>query len=229
LKSSTSITPADYEALVDRAAEPYRACGRYAYHFARGKLRHDPLFRFIADELTSLRGARVLDLGCGQGLLFALLLAANADSSTDMHGVELSTRRVEIARKALGTRASIERADIRAARLPRSSAIVIGDVLLYLDAAEQMPVLEKVVSALEPGGTLFMREADGAGGARFLLTRGCEHLACALRGAPFTKLHYRRSEAWRRELEKLGLEVTQLPMSEGLPLANVLYVARKPG
>jgi 2-polyprenyl-3-methyl-5-hydroxy-6-metoxy-1,4-benzoquinol methylase len=223
-----SMARPEYEALVERAVQPYRACGRYAYHFARGKLRHDPLFRFLANELTPLRGARVLDVGCGQGLLFALLRAADAASNTGMHGVELSARRADIARKALQGRASIECADIRAARLPRASAIVIGDVLLYLAAAEQMPVLEKVVSALKPGGILFMREADAAGGARFLLTRGCEHLACALRGAPLTKLHYRRSDEWRRALEKLGLEVTQRPMSEGLPLANVLYVARKP-
>ena len=63
-------------ALLDAASEPYRSAGRFAYYFARGKLRTDPVYRAIL-ELGLLRGrTRVLDLGCGQGLLTAWLRAA---------------------------------------------------------------------------------------------------------------------------------------------------------
>ncbi len=62
--------------LLDQACEPYRQAGRIAYHLARGKLRGDPVFRAIL-ELGLLRGyPRILDLGCGQGLLAAWLRAA---------------------------------------------------------------------------------------------------------------------------------------------------------
>jgi hypothetical protein len=68
--------PAVHRALIERASEPYRRAGGFAYHFARGKLRYDPVFREIL-ELGLLRGhPRILDLGCGQGLLAAWLWAA---------------------------------------------------------------------------------------------------------------------------------------------------------
>ena len=62
--------------LVERASARYRPAGKFAYHFARGKLGGDPLFLGIL-ELGVLRGdLRILDLGCGQGLLGAWLLSA---------------------------------------------------------------------------------------------------------------------------------------------------------
>ena len=36
-------------ALLDAACEPYRSAGRFAYHFARGKLRADPVYRAILE------------------------------------------------------------------------------------------------------------------------------------------------------------------------------------
>jgi 2-polyprenyl-3-methyl-5-hydroxy-6-metoxy-1,4-benzoquinol methylase len=63
-------------ALLDAACEPYRNAGRFAYYFARGKLRGDPVYRAILESGLLLGRARVLDLGCGQGLLAAWLRAA---------------------------------------------------------------------------------------------------------------------------------------------------------
>jgi 2-polyprenyl-3-methyl-5-hydroxy-6-metoxy-1,4-benzoquinol methylase len=71
-------------ALLDAASEPYRSVGRFAYYFARGKLRTDPVYRAIL-EFGLLRGrARVLDLGCGQGLLAAWLRAAERQLATGL-------------------------------------------------------------------------------------------------------------------------------------------------
>lgn len=64
------------DALVEAAAAPFRLAGRLAWHFARGKLRHDPVFLTLLARDAFPDGSRVLDLGCGQGVLFALLLAA---------------------------------------------------------------------------------------------------------------------------------------------------------
>jgi SAM-dependent methyltransferase len=64
--------------LIDAASAPYRAAGRFAWHFARGKLRGDPVFAALLAQGLLAGRARVLDLGCGQGLLAAWLLAARA-------------------------------------------------------------------------------------------------------------------------------------------------------
>ena len=62
--------------LIDHASEPYRATGRFAYPFAGGKLGADPVFCGLLERGLVPRNARILDRGCGQGLLAAWLLAA---------------------------------------------------------------------------------------------------------------------------------------------------------
>jgi hypothetical protein len=67
---------ATLRALLNDASQPYRKAGLFAYHFARGKLRGDPMFRAILERGLLQGRGQVLDLGCGQALLFAWLLAA---------------------------------------------------------------------------------------------------------------------------------------------------------
>lgn len=65
-----------FRALIAEASAPYRAAGRFAWHFARGKLAFDPVFPALLSLGLVPDQARILDLGCGQGLLLALLTAA---------------------------------------------------------------------------------------------------------------------------------------------------------
>ena len=64
-------------ALVDAASQRFRADGRFAWHFARGKLGGDPMFLALL-RMGALppQAQDFLDLGCGQAVLAAWLLAA---------------------------------------------------------------------------------------------------------------------------------------------------------
>ena len=73
-------------ALWSAASRPYLTAGRYPYHFARNKLRFDPVFVTLLRRGLIPDRARVIDLGYGQGLLAALLLAARATSSLGLAG-----------------------------------------------------------------------------------------------------------------------------------------------
>ena len=53
--------------LIDYASRPYRGAGRFAYNFARGKLRADPVFRALLERGLLQGRTRILDLGCGPG------------------------------------------------------------------------------------------------------------------------------------------------------------------
>ena len=227
--------------LFEAATQPYARAGRYAWHFARGKLRHDPVyFSLLRQGLLPDRG-RLLDFGCGQGVLLALLEAAKAQYQAGawprdwpapplnlaLQGIELHADRVQTARQALGGSVQVIPGDLRVLDLQPCAVIVILDVMLYLDAAEQQHLLDRATAALEPGGLLLLREADADAGFTFQATKWSERLSGAFRGRFGQALHYRGAIQWIAELAKRGFAVGAEPMSAGTPFANVLLVARK--
>ncbi len=229
--------------LFEAATRPYVAAGKYAWHFARGKLRHDPVFfSLLRRGLLPDRGS-LLDLGCGQGILLSLLKAAKEQYQAGLwphdwpapplnlgsRGIELSERQVRAARLALGDGVQVVQGDLRELELPECSVITMLDVLFYLAKEEQERLLDKAAGALAGGGLLLVRETDAGGGFAFAMSRWSERFAAALRGEFRPQLHYRSAAEWIAELAGRGFSVEAQPMSEGTPFSNVLFVARKAG
>ncbi|MGB9356332.1 MAG: methyltransferase type 11, partial [Azonexus sp.] len=102
--------------LLDDASRPFYGSGRFAYHYSRGKLSSDCIFREVLKRGIFPPEARFLDLGCGQGSLFAWLLAARKlyeqgqwpgdwaapPKPLSLRGVELMQKDVERAARAFG-------------------------------------------------------------------------------------------------------------------------------
>jgi SAM-dependent methyltransferase len=210
--------------LVDEASARYRSAGRFAYYFARGKLSGDPAFGSIVHQGWIKPGSRVLDLGCGQGLLASLLLAA--DHGCRVRGIELLPAEADRARKALGDAAEIVCSDIRSEDFGRIDAAVILDVMHYIDYPEQDQVLERLRAALAPDGLLLLRVGDADGGLRFRYSNLIDHLVFYFRGNRRGRLFCRPLPAWRNALESLGFQVDVVPLSHGTLFANVLLKAR---
>lgn len=228
--------------LIEATAARYLPAGPFACHYARGKLRHDPLYFRLLREGLIPDEARVLDLGCGQGILLALLdtvgrffhLFDRPDGwpwvprDLRLRGIDRQAGAVRRARLALGAAASIVQADLLAVRLPESDVIALFDVLHYLPRAAQEEILEQAVRALHRDGSLLVRVADRQRGARTWLTALSDRLATLLRGELWGAYHLRPLSEWRRLLESMGLRVQAMPMSRGTPFSNVLLIARKP-
>lgn len=219
---------AHYARLVEAASAPYRAAGRFAWHFARGKLGGDPVFPHLLQARLIPEHARLLDLGCGQGLLAALLAAAGAPRLAAYRGIELMARDVARAHRALGAQCGVQQGDIRSAEFGAADAVVILDVLHYMSLAEQDAVLGRVRAALAPGGILLLRVGDAAAGLPFRLSNWVDWSVAFVRGHGATRFHCRSVAQWRSALEALGFAVQAEPMSRGTPFANVLLSARLP-
>jgi len=235
------MVPHNSRALLDEAARPYLGANASAWWFARGKLRLDPVFSaLLQNGCLPDRGA-LLDLGCGRGLLLALLVESRnwfrrgqwppgwppPPLNLTLQGIEIDPGRAGAAQRALVNQARVTQQDIRDAAFPPCTAVVLLDVLLYLEERDQVRVLEKVAAALEPGGLLLLREADAGAGFAFRVTRWCERVLEILRGRLRDRLHYRGAVQWSGLLETLGFSVYAEPMSAGTPFANVLFHCRK--
>lgn len=231
-----------FRALATEAASLYPARDKFARHFASGKLKGDPAFAYLLRTGLIPRHARVLDLGSGQGVLAALLAAARtrhqrgewpADwpappDPARFTGIELMPRDVERATRACGTVGSVQflQGDIRTADFGTADAVVILDVLHYVDYDAQAGVLRRVRDALAGGGVLLLRVGDEAPTLRFRVTLAVDRLVMALRGHRLDRLYCKPLTRWIAELEALGFAVAATPMSAGTPFANVLLVAR---
>ncbi len=231
----------DIAALREEAARRYLDTGMLNWEFVRGKLRYDPLYFNLLRRGFLPSEGRLLDLGCGRGIVFSLLLAAREvearglypdgwvppPKSLTFHGIEGRPKIAEAARQALAGEVEISTADLRTAEMPPAEAILLLDVLHYLPAADQEALLAKAAAALASGGVLLIRDADAAAGWRFTATRFQERLSALLRGHWRQRFHYRSAAEWTELMARLGLAVDAQPMGMGTPYANVLLSGRR--
>jgi hypothetical protein len=138
-------------------------------------------------------------------------------------------REVQRARAALGEGAAITCADIRSAEFGSADVVVMLDVLHYLDFDAQNAVLTRVQAALQPRGLLLLRVGDTSAGLAFRISTWVDRAVAWMRGYRIGWFYCRSLADWRAALERVGLSVEAVPMSQGTPFANVLLVARLAG
>lgn len=235
--------------LLDRACAPYKPAGQFAWRFARGKLGGDPAFEGLLQHGLIPDQARVLDLGCGQGLLASWLSAARAQFEAAQqgggpawpatwpaaarlrayHGIELMPNDVSRANDALGPLglpARFTLGDICTVPFDPCDVVVILDVLHYIDIPAQDAVLARVRDALAPQGVLLLRIGDASAGLPFKISNWVDHVVTFARGHRLPRLYCRTLDQWRATLARLGFQVQTMPMHEGTPFANIMLVAR---
>jgi SAM-dependent methyltransferase len=242
----TPLQPdAAWRRLVDRTTEPYRAAGRFAWHFARGKLTRDPVFRGLLERGDLSGCTAVVDIGCGQGLMAGLLRACAElqaeggwpvgwpppPAARRYQGVELMSRDVARALAAWGADrhyARFDCEDMRRARLEPCDLVVILDVLHYVYHTDQTLVLQAVRTALGPGGRLLLRVGDQSDARGFRASQWVDRVVTRIRGHRAPPTWGRTVPQWSQLLADLGFAVQPVPMSRGTPFANVLLVADLP-
>lgn len=231
------------KSLLDVATAPYLPFRFRDYYWARGKLSGDPIFTALLDQKVFPDHARILDLGCGRGLLAAWLLAAErlADEQKwtapfappkglTFRGIELVAPEVLRGNAVLqaihGERVALMNGDMRAADITGIDAVTILDVLHYIPHAEQDRLLDRIRAALGSGGIFVTRVGDAAAGSRFRFSQFVDRCMALIQGHRFAPTWCRPLSEWRHILEVRGFHVQVLPMSRGTFFANVMLICR---
>lgn len=226
--------------LVKRAAQPYRTAGLFAWNFAKGKLGNDPVFFGLLEHGLIPNAERLIDLGCGQGLLAAWLLEARALHESgnwpaqwpaaprieNIWGLELMPNDVDRARTALGERAQFAVGDICTADFGKTDVAIILDVLHYINYEAQENVLRRIRASLPVGGTFITRIGDAAGGLPFHYSNWVDRTVFFLRGHRLNRIYCRTKQEWLEVLIRTGFSVEPLPMHRGTPFCNVMLIAK---
>lgn len=176
-------------------------------------------------------GGRVADVGCGHGLLTALL--ALGDSRRDVHGVDPDPRKIEWALQGPGrlpnVKLEVGTVESLGEALPgHFDAVVVCDVL-YLLPLERWPhFLRGARRLLRPGGRLLLKEAEGDG--------SWKHRKCLAQEVVMVKLLGRTKaggalvlqprEAMEALLRQEGFTPrATVALGEGYSTPHILYVA----
>jgi len=251
--ASAALAPdAQWRKLHEAATAPYRKAGAFTWHFARGKLARDPVFRGLIERgLIAPGHVRVLDIGCGQGIFSSLLSAMSelqaskqwpaswgaTPAKARYTGIELMARDVERARQSVGDLPMVPTftcADMCSAEFAPCDLVVILDVMHYVDLEAQERVLQRVHDALAAGtseregstpGRLLVRVGDAAERRGYMISQWVDRTVTRIRGHRVAPTWGRPLSQWTALLERLGFSVQSLPMSQGTPFANVLLVA----
>ncbi|WP_089306401.1 class I SAM-dependent methyltransferase [Geodermatophilus pulveris] len=127
-----------------------------------------PLIRdLLVRTVTARRPRRVLDIGCGAGLLLAAMLEAAPEAvgiGVDVDPDVAALARRTLSERGLADRAGVEEVDIRealAAGLPGALAdgidlALLANSIYYVPVDERVELLRAVARLLTPGGALLV-------------------------------------------------------------------------
>ncbi|MDQ3032969.1 MAG: class I SAM-dependent methyltransferase [Myxococcota bacterium] len=171
------------------------------------------------------RQGRLLDVGCGIGLLSSYL--ALREPGRTLVGVEPDAAKVAVARRA--ARALDLESDYLVGTLdalaPGASfdGIVASDVLHHVPRHEQEPLLRRLIESLRPTGTLVIKEVT----TRPLRKHALAYVTDLVMAGPREPFSFRHHTEWASLLAALGLEADVELAGQGLPYAHVLVTARR--
>jgi 2-polyprenyl-6-hydroxyphenyl methylase/3-demethylubiquinone-9 3-methyltransferase len=195
--------------------------------FVRARLMTAPL-----EELTKrVKGERILDVGCGHGLLCSLMSLGFPDRQ--IIGIDTDPKKIDWARRSVGKLGNTRFDVMTVERLASLEAatfdtITVADVLYLLPEHEWPDFLAACHQLLKKNGRLLLKEAEDDGGWRTKKALLQEQVMVRLLGR--TKgsggLGFSPRERTQQLLERAGFKLTEVvSLSKNSTTPHVLFVA----
>ncbi|HEY8735294.1 MAG TPA: 1-acyl-sn-glycerol-3-phosphate acyltransferase, partial [Puia sp.] len=126
--------------------------------YLRIKIRLEEDYK-IFHELLPERG-RILDIGCGYGFMTYMLNFAAP--GRDITGYDFDEEKISVASHCFSRNSNIHfiKADVNQLHIVPSDAIILSDVLHYLQQDQQEILLRKCMNALRTDAVLLIRDGD---------------------------------------------------------------------
>jgi 2-polyprenyl-3-methyl-5-hydroxy-6-metoxy-1,4-benzoquinol methylase len=193
------------------------------------KLMLDPVYDAVLAELRTAPDLPVLDIGCGPGLLAAVLRAGGL--SAPIHGIDYDPRKTEAATRALQDQSGCTFApgDARTGLPGHAGHVTILDILQYFTPEEVAGLLAAAAARVAPGGRLLIRTCLREDSWRFRLTRVGDWIAKTSTWMKDSASHYPTRGELTATLQAAGLTGTVRRLSGRLPFNNYLLAFSRPG
>jgi SAM-dependent methyltransferase len=209
-----------------RVRQLYDYQGPYVTQFVFWKMKADPLFEAVEESIP--QQGRILDLGCGYGIVAHWLTLGSPGRTVKGVDNDAGKIRVALATATQNPRVCFEKADVLAWEYPACDCVLMCDLLHYLPHDLKEQVLRKAYAALRPSGCLVVRDAFAADSPGHRLTAWSEKWAVRLgQNQTAYGLHFESLEGLRQILEQTGLTGVEVRFDAGLG-SNQLLLARKP-
>jgi 2-polyprenyl-6-hydroxyphenyl methylase/3-demethylubiquinone-9 3-methyltransferase len=204
--ASRNVNPAELEKFAQMAARWWDVDGP-------SRPLHDlnPARLAYVQERRPLAGARVLDVGCGGGLLSEALALAGADTL----GIDLTDALLEVAslhrhEQTFPAGAKLEYRNVAVEELAREQPGSF-DAITCMEMLEHVPDPESVIVAcatlLKPGGNLFLSTLNRTPKAFALAILGAEYALRLLPRGTHEYAKFIRPAEMARALREAGLEL----------------------
>jgi 2-polyprenyl-6-hydroxyphenyl methylase/3-demethylubiquinone-9 3-methyltransferase len=200
--------------------ELYRPLSLWESFYLRTRWRLCP-FDLLESALP--RQGRILDFGCGYGLLSNLL--ALRSPGRDLVGIDLNRDRISVAARSVAGRKNVRfhLGDVGTLDPEPFDAVVMTDVLHHIDDRHVEILLKKIHQCLRSEGILAVQDVGRRPFWKFLTTYAVDRILNPTRG-----LWYRSIPRLQRLLKASALRTERVvPVDKNLPLADVLLLCRK--
>lgn len=217
--------PERKDKYIKKTIDLYAGLGSFERLFTKIRFWDSPYKEFVKNIPQK---GRVLDLGCGDGLLVNFLAIKN--SKVQFKGVEINKKRIAIADKGL-VNTKFAYGDILKIKIDSPDAIILFHVLHHLPSLkDQERLLRKAYKKLAKNGKLLIVEIGERPIHKYLLTWFVDFVIVPIlfEGKLTNKnFFYRKRVEWENLLKKIGFKVRSRWFDKGKVFSHVLLVAGK--